>query len=171
MENAVDALKIAFAVIVFVIAIALAFSIFSQARAVSDAITYASDKTNFEEYVQEHAQANRTVGIETVIPAVRRYVKDNENYCVEIIDGSKTYTFDLLVDQQMNRTPKQIQENLEKSLEELLNKYRNATFKESYSETVYRGGIGEVKNENGETIETVEKINTDTKVKITYTKQ
>lgn len=166
MENAVDALKIAFAVIVFVIALGLAFSVFAQAKDVSDIVLYANDKTNFEQYVPEHEEPKRTVGIETVIPAVRRYVTDNENYSVEIIDGSKTYLFDLIEDQKKNLTPRQIQENLEKSLEELLNKYKKATFKESYSEKVYRGGYYVA--DNGETIE---KINTDTKVKITYTKQ
>lgn len=166
MENAVDALKMAFAVIVFVIALGIAFAVFSQAREVADIMLKLNDKTNYEQYVESHVDKSRIVGIETIIPTVRRYVYDNENYSVEIVDGSDVYTFDLLVDQEMNKTPKQIRDDLEKSLEKLLKKYKNARFKETYSEKLYRGDIEY--SDNGETIE---KINTDTKVKITYTKQ
>lgn len=166
MENAVDALKMAFAVIVFVIALGIAFAVFSQAREVADIMLKLNDKTNYEQYVESHVDKSRIVGIETIIPTVRRYVYDNENYSVEIVDGSDVYTFDLLVDQEMNKTPKQIRNDLEKSLEKLLKKYKNARFKETYSEELYRGDIEY--SDNGETIE---KINTDTKVKITYTKQ
>lgn len=165
MENAVDALKIAFAVIVFVIAISIAFAVFSQARAVSDILLYANDKTNFEEYVLEHAKINRTVGIETIIPTIRRYLTNNDVYSVEVIDGSKTYVFDLVNDQQTNLTPDKLKENLEKNLEELIRKYSDSTFIETYSEKIYRGDIST--SENGETIE---KVNTDTNVKVTYTK-
>lgn len=165
MENAVDALKIAFAVIVFVIAISIAFAVFSQARAVSDILLYANDKTNFEEYVPEHAKINRTVGIETIIPTIRRYLTNNDVYSVEVIDGSKTYVFDLVNDQQTNLTPDKLKENLEKNLEELIRKYSDSTFIETYSEKIYRGDIST--SENGETIE---KVNTDTNVKVTYTK-
>lgn len=168
MENAVDAMKIAFAVIVFVIALGLAFSVFSQAREVSDILLYANDRTEFEPYVAEHVRDKRIVGIETIIPTVNRYVTNNENFSVEIKDGNKTYIFDLLEDQRNSLTPRQIQENLQNSLKELLEKYKDATFEESYSEEIYRGGIGNSLNGNGET---VEKVNTDTKVKITYTKQ
>lgn len=138
---------------------------FHGVREVSDILLYANDKTNFEEYLPGHADDNRIVGIETVIPTIRRYVTDNDNYSVEIIDGSRTYTFDLIVDQQNNLTPNKIKANLEESLEMLLDRYADATFIESYSEKVYRGEI--YTSNNGET---VEKINTDTKIKITYTK-
>ncbi len=47
MENAVDALKIAFGVLVFVIALTVAFALLSQAKATSDIMLFASDKTNY----------------------------------------------------------------------------------------------------------------------------
>ena len=166
MENAVDALKIAFAVIVFVIAITTAFAVFSEAREVSDYLLYLNDKTNFEQYVPEYNRTNRIVGIETIIPAIRRYVTDNENYSIEVIDGSKKYVFDLTEDEKNNLTPTQILENLEKSLEELVKKYSDAFFEERYSESIYRGDIAYLPNG-----ETIEKKQTDTKVKITYIKQ
>ena len=54
MENMVDALKTAFAVIVFVIAITIAFTVFSQAQATSEFIMQLTDNTNFEEYLEEN---------------------------------------------------------------------------------------------------------------------
>ena len=50
MENAVDAIKIAFALLVFAIAIALAFSVIGQARIASDAVFISNDKTEFYDY-------------------------------------------------------------------------------------------------------------------------
>ena len=50
MENAADALKLGFALLVFVIAITLTFSVIGQARAVSDIVFTATDKTNFYDY-------------------------------------------------------------------------------------------------------------------------
>ena len=163
MENAVDAIRIGSAVMIFVIALGLAFTVFSQAREVSDIILYANDKTNFEEYIPEHANNSRIVGIETIIPTVRRYVTDNDNYSVEIIDGSQKYVFDLIVDQQNGLTLNQIKTNLEESLEKLIDKYADAIFVESYSEEVYRGDI--YTSDNGETVEKIKEICDTTYIK------
>lgn len=88
MENAVDALKIAFGIIVFVIALTLAISVIGQARATSDVVFRANDKTEFYEYVTE-ADVNaeeRIVGIETIIPTIHRYAK--EQFAVTIFDNN-----------------------------------------------------------------------------------
>ena len=47
MENAVDAFKNAAAVLVFVIALTIAFALLSQAKATSDIMLFASDKTYY----------------------------------------------------------------------------------------------------------------------------
>ena len=49
MENAADALKISFAVLVFIVALALTFSIIGKTRATADVVLYHTDKTNFQE--------------------------------------------------------------------------------------------------------------------------
>lgn len=107
MENAVEGLKIAFAVIVFTIALSLAMATFSQARETSQTVLYMNDKTNYYDYDEigeptdmgEYTQYEiiksdgtpgivytdkRIVGIETIIPTLYRYYK--ENYTV-IFDG------------------------------------------------------------------------------------
>jgi uncharacterized membrane protein YdfJ with MMPL/SSD domain len=174
MENAVDALKTAFAVIVFVIALTVSFIVFSQARKASEIVLYLSDKKNFEEYTAETQSIKRTVGIETVISAVKRYINDNENYSVEIKNrNGDTLTmgansrnkaiFDLLEDHNQSMTPNQTAQRLEEWLKELMDKYNNEKFEESYSQVLFTGEMVET-----ETGEIAEKPNTDTKVKITY---
>lgn len=83
MENAVDALKMAFSVFVLMIAIAVAVSSFSMAKTASDVIMYSKDTTNFYDYYEETGkkEESRIVGIETIIPTLYRYYK--ENYKVE----------------------------------------------------------------------------------------
>lgn len=142
MENAVYALKMAFAAFVFVIAIALAFTAFSQAREVADLILYTSDKTNYEQYISDSSSANRIVGVETVIALARRYNVKTELYSVKVLDKNgniiKTsdgleLVFDLLEDSNNNLTPTEQEKNFNKKLSELRkSKYSSATFEEFF---------------------------------------
>ena len=50
MENASEALIMAFAVMVFVLAISVTMAVFSIAKDTADTILYAKDETNFYEY-------------------------------------------------------------------------------------------------------------------------
>jgi len=97
MENAVDALKMAFAVIVFTIALSLSIYMFTQARETADAVLYKSGITDFVDY--EETQINpltgnvigqdRIVGLETIIPTLYKYYK--ENYTVIFREKSGFY--------------------------------------------------------------------------------
>lgn len=85
MENAVDALKIAAAVLVFVIALTIAFALLSQAKATSDIMLFASDKTNYYTYSKDADDAEgRIVGADVVISSLYRYYK--ESVVVRIVD-------------------------------------------------------------------------------------
>ena len=88
MENAVDALKIAFAVMVFTIALTLAISTFSQARETSEAVLFMNDKTNYYSWEDEvnYSEDKRIVGIEAIIPTLYRYYKENYTVIFEGID-------------------------------------------------------------------------------------
>lgn len=78
MENAVDALKIAFGVLVFVIALTIAFALLSQAKATSDIMLFASDKTNYYTYSNDaENSAGRIVGADVVISSLYRYYKES----------------------------------------------------------------------------------------------
>ncbi len=106
MENAVDALKIAFAVLIFAIAISLSFSVIGQARATSEVILALNDKANSYNYVaNEDNNANnkeRIVSFETILPTIYRYAK--EQYAVTIIkkDGTPIVRYDLYTEGFMN---------------------------------------------------------------------
>lgn len=98
MENVADALKIAFGVFVFAIAIVLTFSVVGQVKATSDAILTMNDKTQYYEYANDqsyNALENRTVSLETILPTIHRYAK--EQYAVTIFDekGEPIVRYDL----------------------------------------------------------------------------
>lgn len=89
MENATEALKMAFAVLVFVIAISLAITMFSRLNAVSKALIAESDVTTYYQYnTIPSTEKFRTVGIENVIPTLYKYY--TENYTVLFLDNTGT---------------------------------------------------------------------------------
>ena len=78
MENAIDALKIAFAAIVFVIALTVAITMFSQLNHVSQIVLASSDITNFYTYNEvDYGKRYRIVGLETIIPTLYKYYREN----------------------------------------------------------------------------------------------
>ena len=87
MENASEALLIVFAVLVFVIALSVAMNSFNQVKATSDVVLAKSDITNFYEYQEASGSEsqNRVVGLETIIPTLYKYYK--ENYTVLFREG------------------------------------------------------------------------------------
>ena len=90
MENAVDALKIAFAVFVFVMALSLSLYMFSMARETSDIILQSSDVTALMEYTETNDMMNqdRIVGLETIIPTLYKYYKENYTVIFRNEDGT-----------------------------------------------------------------------------------
>lgn len=78
MENAVDALKMAAAVLVFVMALGISISSFSQARTTADILIKYTDRETVTQYTQDTGDTTRIVGAETIIPTIYRAY--NENY-------------------------------------------------------------------------------------------
>lgn len=77
MENAAEALKIAFAVLMFVAALSLSISSFSSAKTAIDNIITMRDKTQKYMYVTPAKSSNRIVGVETVIPTMYKAYQEN----------------------------------------------------------------------------------------------
>ena len=75
MENAVEALKMAFGYMMFVLALTISISSFSQARETIDAIITIKDKETNYTYVEP--EEKKIVGIETVIPTMYKAYKEN----------------------------------------------------------------------------------------------
>lgn len=80
MENAVDALKIAFAVFIFIMALSVTMYMFTRAIQTSDVVLESSDITTFMEYIEPSdviGGDERIVGLETIIPTLYKYYKEN----------------------------------------------------------------------------------------------
>lgn len=75
MENAAEALKMAFGYLMFVLALTISISSFSQARETIDAIVTIKDKET--EYTYVESQDKKVVGVETIIPTIYKAYKEN----------------------------------------------------------------------------------------------
>lgn len=131
MENAVDALKIAFSLLVFAIAITLTFSVVGQARITADAVFKATDKTAFYDYAEDgdyNARKDRIVSFETMLPTIHRYAK--EQYAVTIFDtnGTPIVRYDLYTEgfmQNWNETIKNLSSGNQKNRMDAEQNYNN----------------------------------------------
>lgn len=161
MENAVDALKIAFGMLVFVIALTLAFMVFSQATQTSTKMLFASDKTNYYTYSDEPNEQGRIVGADVVISSLYRYYK--ESVVVRIVDGNNTEEFNTETDGGLS------QRERKKRVNEWINDNKNnltGTFLETFDE-VKKSGEYIVEDDGSElTVQSGQ-----TSIYITYTKQ
>ncbi|MBO4815764.1 MAG: hypothetical protein J5507_02275 [Clostridia bacterium] len=93
MENAADALKIAFAIFVFVTAITILFVMVAKTRETSDLMFYYADKTNFYDHT-DSKEDNRTVGYSDVVSTLYRYYTESVAVKVVLKNGNE-YNFDI----------------------------------------------------------------------------
>lgn len=77
MENATEAMKIAFGILMFVLALTLSISTFTNATQAVDAITTLRDRETQYTYVEPSSDSNRIVGVETIIPTMYKAYKEN----------------------------------------------------------------------------------------------
>lgn len=92
MENAVDALKIAFAMFVFALAIMVTFGLVSQAKSTADTVLYYSDETNFYE---QSRLIEREVSVSEIIPNLYRYYEETIGVIINLKDYDDSFIFDL----------------------------------------------------------------------------
>ncbi len=141
MENAVDALKIAFAIFIFVLSLSIAFMAFSQAAQTSNKMLFASDPTNYYTYTEMVPKEGRIVTADVVISSLYRYYK--ESIVVNIVNSSgKIETFNTATD-GLNSQEKR-KEKVEKYVKgKTFNK--NAKYQETFQEVTKNGkyAVGE----------------------------
>lgn len=91
MENATHALTMVLTITVFVMALTVSIVSFSNVKEVADVIIYTKDETNYYEYQGEIGKAaeNRIIGLETIIPTMYKYYK--ENYTIVFKQGMYNY--------------------------------------------------------------------------------
>lgn len=96
MENAVDALKMAGAVMLFIIALSTSMVAFTQVRETSDIIiNYADRETEYinGDFYYEATGLERKVGLETVIPAIYRVYSENYKIVFKGLDDDNLFTY------------------------------------------------------------------------------
>ena len=163
MENAVDALKIAFGVLVFVIALTVAFALLSQAKATSDIMLFASDKTNYYTYSDEPNQQGRIVGADVVISSLYRYYK--ESVVVRVYDSTAKKIGDINTETEEEQSEKKKKKKVNDWIE-TNSDILDGTFLETFDE-VKKGGKYIVEDDGSElTVQSGQ-----TSIYITYTKQ
>ncbi len=84
MENAAEALKMAAAVLIFVLALSIAINSFSEARIASQKILDSRDREYDYSYVKNNGGTERLVGAESIVPTIYKAYK--ENYKI-VFDG------------------------------------------------------------------------------------
>ncbi len=77
MENAADALKIAAAVLIFVVALSISITAFGEARATVTSILEYRDREYDYTYIEDNGTTQRIVGLETIVPTIYRAYKEN----------------------------------------------------------------------------------------------
>lgn len=141
MENAVDALKIAFAIFIFVLSLSIAFMAFSQAAQTSNKMLFASDPTNYYTYTEMVPKEGRIVTADVVISSLYRYYK--ESIVVNIVNSSgKIETFNTATD-GLNSQEKR-KEKVEKYVKGKTFS-KNAKYQETFQEVTKNGkyAVGE----------------------------
>lgn len=123
MENAAEALMMGFAVLIFVIALTVGITVFSQVMGVADSVLYTQDETNYYDYqgAVGKASQNRIVGLETIVPTLYKYY--SENFTILFREGSyneETGEFSNLKMLSIYETPSN-QKNWGKNYETLIN--------------------------------------------------
>ena len=95
MENVTDALKMAAAVLIFVLALSISINAFGEARITATTILEYKDREYDYTYVEENKDSEgnsitqRIVGAETIVPAI--YKAYRENYKIVFKDKSRKW--------------------------------------------------------------------------------
>ena len=131
MENASDALKMAFAIFVFVIAITITFALLTQAKNTADYVLFYSDQTNFQPHVETLEEV--TVSYQDVVSTLYRYYKESISVTI-VLD--KEYKFDL---EKASSNVKTIEEDIGNFINDKLKAYKNSNFKEEFVEIPISG--------------------------------
>lgn len=85
MENATDALKMAAAVLIFVLALSISINAFGEARRASQVILGYRDREYDYTYITS-GTTQRQVGLETIIPSIYKAYKENYKIIFDMKD-------------------------------------------------------------------------------------
>lgn len=107
MDNAVEAMKMAFAMIVFIIALSATMYLLNTAASTSQLLLYYTDESNYLDNIDIVGDVSdirkRKVNVESIIPTLYRYYK--ENFAVQIynLSGEMVQIFDVNIEGKLRR--------------------------------------------------------------------
>lgn len=128
MENALDAMKMGFGMLVFVMALSASMYLLNAATSTSQVLLYYADETNYLDNINVNTDiTKRTVNVETIIPTLYRYYK--ENFAVQIYDrkGTLVQIFDVNIEGKVRRAAGKILSKRTGEEKALMSLYGNAT--------------------------------------------
>ncbi len=77
MENAAEALKMAAAVLIFVLALSITINSFTETRIAATTILEYKDREYNFDYVEDNGTTARIVGLESIVPTIYKAYKEN----------------------------------------------------------------------------------------------
>ena len=104
MDNAVEAMKMAFPMIVFIIALSATMYLLNTAASTSQLLLYYTDESNYLDNIDVIGDVRkRRVNVESMIPTLYRYYK--ENFAVQIynLSGEMVQIFDVNIEGKLRR--------------------------------------------------------------------
>jgi len=133
MENSARALVIAFGMMMFVIGFSVSMFMISKLLSTSTVLLDSVSTTNYYDNIEVTNSDNvtREVGIETIIPVLYRYYK--ENYAVRIVDKDESLIqlFDLSIESQISNAANSTKKN-DKEIVSLKNSIYNRPDEKCY---------------------------------------
>lgn len=87
MENAAEALKMAAAVLIFVLALSISINAFGEARIASKTILDYKDREYDYTYVEGSDTTQRIVGVDSIVPSIYKAYKENYKIVFENVSG------------------------------------------------------------------------------------
>ena len=107
MENAADALQMAAAVLVFVLALSISINAFGEARQTAQTILDIRDREYDYEYIDQGGNTTRLVSGETIIPSIYKAYKENYKIVFKDQNGDGIELYEKFVDTNSTK-PKSI---------------------------------------------------------------
>ena len=149
----------------FVIALTIAFALLSQAKATSDIMLFASDKTNYYTYSKDADDAEgRIVGADVVISSLYRYYK--ESVVVRVYNKNNTLIEEFNTETDGGLSQRERKKRVNDWIERNSSTLLNGKFLETFDE-VKKSGEYIVEDDGSElTVKSGQ-----TSIYITYTKQ
>ena len=90
MENAAEALKMAAAVLIFVLALSITINSFTETRIAATTILEYKDREYNLDYVEDNGTTERLVSLESIVPTIYKAYKENYKIIFDssvLIDG------------------------------------------------------------------------------------